>query len=126
MKSTIKHGAIVRCDLVTVVETETEVVFRNQCSEKFVTYSVSRLVRQQASDRKWLRVKAKLVRWPGQPPIADGKKVDVCPKHAKLVMTEDDHKAKKKAAKEKAAAAKPKAPRKKLAKAEATATGAPF
>lgn len=127
MKESIRHGGVLRCDMVKVVETKDDLVFKNECSERFVTYSVSSLVRAQAANADWARVKVKLVKWPGNPPASDNKKVDLCPKHSALVMSESELKAKREAdktkrkeereAKKKAAGeAKPKklrAPRKK-------------
>lgn len=128
MKESIRHGGVLRCDMVKVVETKDDIVFKNECSERFVTYSVSSLVRAQAANADWARVKVKLVKWPGNPPASDNKKVDLCPKHSALVMSseselkakreadktkrKEEREAKKKAAKE-ARPKKPRAPRKK-------------
>jgi len=84
MKSLIKYGGILRCDMVTVTKDQD---FKKPCQEIFVTYSLSNLVRAQAANADWSRVKARLVKWPGTPPVADAKKVDLCPKHSAQVMT---------------------------------------
>jgi hypothetical protein len=68
----------------------------------FISYSVSSFIREQAINVGWVRPKVGRVKWPGQPPMSDAKKVDLCPEHAKLVMTDDEvkaHKAKIKAEK---------------------------
>lgn len=117
MKSSIKHGGVVRCDMVTVRETKDDMIFEHDCSERFVTYSMSSFARKQAAEAGWARVKVKLVTWPGLPPMDDNKLTDLCPEHAKLVITLEEYKAKRKAAREakkaEAKAAKPKKPRKK-------------
>jgi len=95
MKESIRHGGVVRCDMVKVVETKNDIVFKNECGERFVSYSVSSLVRAQAANADWARVKVKLVKWPGNPPAGDNKKVDLCPKHGALVMTTDELNARK-------------------------------
>jgi len=101
VKLPIKHGGCVRCEMVTVVETKNDIVFKKACGESFVTYSVSRLVRAQAANAGWTRPKVKLVKWPGNPPAGDNKKVDLCPKHGALVMTLEEYKAHKLELKEK-------------------------
>jgi hypothetical protein len=118
MKTPIGYGAILRCDIVTVVDTEADLTFKDRCDERFYTGSISSLVRIQARNAGWARVKTKLIKWPGLPPQADHKKVDVCPRHAALVMTPEELKAIRQAAKEKAKAeretrraAQPKSPR---------------
>lgn len=92
MKESIRHGGVVRCDMVFV---DREQNFKNECNERFVTYSVARLARAQAAVADWSRVKVKLVKWPGNPPAGDNKKVDLCPKHSALVMTPEEHEAHK-------------------------------
>jgi hypothetical protein len=101
--------------MVKVVETKNDIVFRDECSERFVTYSVASRARAQAANADWARVKVKLVKWPGNPPASDSKKVDLCPKHSALVMTTDELKARKLKLKEqrKAEPKKPRKPRKK-------------
>lgn len=139
MRRNNRWGATLCCDVLKRIETDEEILDLEQCESKFNTNSVSSLVRAQAAEAKWIRTKVKFVRWPGMPPMADGKKVDICPKHAKLVMTEDEYKAKKKAEREKAKAEKkaaraaakaaaPKKPRTKKPKAEpeSAAEGTPF
>lgn len=119
MKSSIRHGAVVRCDMVTVVDTPSGIAFTNECETRFTTYSVSKIARTQAELATWARVKVRLVRWPGQPPAKNSKKVDLCPDHAKLVMTEDEYKvikatelAARKAERTATKIAKPRKPRK--------------
>jgi hypothetical protein len=146
MKSSIKHGGIVRCDMVFV---DAEENFKNECQEAFVSYSVASIVREQArsANPPWSRPKAGRVKWPGNPPCANAKMVDLCPTHSALIMTDEEvkqakieakakrkadrelakaeRKAAKKAAKLAAKAAaekKPRAPRKKKAPAAAEAT----
>ena len=119
MKESIRHGGVVRCDMVKVVETKKTIAFKGECEERFISYSVSSLVRAQAANADWARVKVKLVKWPGNPPAGDNKKVDLCPKHSALVMTTDELKAHKLKLKEQRLAAKknePKKPRKQRAK----------
>lgn len=123
MKRNNRYGAVVQCDVVKRTETEEEIIDTEQCDQKFHTGSISRLARAQAKDKKWLRPKVKLVRWPGLPPLADNKKVDICPKHAKLVMTEDEYKEHKKAEREKAKAAKAEKKAKSPRKKKPTAAG---
>jgi len=119
MKESIRHGGVVRCDMAFV---DGEQNFKNECSERFVTYSVASLARSQAANADWERVKVKLVKWPGNPPAGDNKKVDLCPKHSALVMTTDELKAHKLKRKEQRKAEKlakknaPKKPRKQRAK----------
>lgn len=95
MKTSIRYGAVLKCDMVTVTGGGT--MHRHQCDEKFVSYSVSSMVREQAASAKppWVRTKTGRVKWPGEPPMADAKKVDLCPKHGKLVMTDEEVKAAK-------------------------------
>src|SRR5512147_2323009 len=93
MKTSIRYGAVLKCDMVTVTGGGT--MHRHQCDEKFISYSVSSMVREQAAEADWAREKVGRVKWPGEPPMADAKKVDLCPKHAKLVMTDEEHKAAK-------------------------------
>jgi sRNA-binding protein len=139
MKSSIKHGAILRCDMVFV---DAEDNFKNECRESFVTYSVSSIVREQAVNADWARPKAGRVKWPGNPPCANAKKVDLCPAHAALIMSDaevkqarTEAKAKRKAERElakaerkaakkaaKLAAKKPRAPRKRKTAPQAEAT----
>jgi hypothetical protein len=90
---------------------------------------VASLVRAQAANADWARVKVKLVRWPGNPPAKDSKKVDLCPKHSALVMTTDElkahklkHKEQRKAEKLAAKKNKPKKPRKPRQKKNAPAS----
>jgi len=119
MKESIKHGGVVRCDMVFV---DGEQNFKNECRERFVTYSVASLAREQARRQDWVRVKVKLVKWPGNLPAGDNKKVDLCPKHSALVMPHEEHKAHKLKLKEQRKAEKlakknaPKKPRKQRAK----------
>jgi len=84
VKTSIRYGGVVRCDMVSVRETKDDVIFEHACDEKFVTYSMTGLARAQAAFAGWIRVKAKCVQWPGTPPVSDGKKVDLCPKHRGL------------------------------------------
>jgi hypothetical protein len=93
MKSSIKHGGLVSCDMVHVHDDE----FTDECEQRFISYSVSAIVRAQALNAGWDRVAAGHVKWPGEPPCANGKKVDLCPLHAHLVMTEAEYQAKRKA-----------------------------
>ena len=122
MKESIRHGGVVRCDMVKVVETKKTIAFKGECEERFISYSVSSLVRAQAANADWARVKVKLVKWPGNPPAGDNKKVDLCPKHSALVMTHEEHKAHKLKLKEQRKAeklakkSKPKKPRKQRGK----------
>jgi hypothetical protein len=122
MKESIRHGGIVRCDMVKVIETKDDIVFRNECDERFISYSVASLVRAQAANADWARVKVKLVKWPGNPPAGGSKKVDLCPKHSALVMTTAELKARKLKLKEERKAeklakkSKPKKPRKQRGK----------
>lgn len=128
MKSSIKHGAIVRCDMVFV---DAEDEWKNPCDEPpFISYSVASIVREQAKNADWSRPKAGRVKWPGNPPCANAKKVDLCPKHSALIMTDDevkqakiDAKAKRKAEREQAKAEKKAA--KKAAKLAAKAEKKP-
>jgi hypothetical protein len=117
MKTSIKFGGVVRCDMVTVRETKDDMIFEHECSERFITYSESKLARGQAANAGWGRIAAKLVQWPGDPPMDNNKKADLCPEHAKLGITPEQYKAKRKAEREakkaEAKAAKPKKPRKK-------------
>jgi hypothetical protein len=76
MKESIRHGGVLRCDMVKVVETKNAIVFKNECEERFVSYSVSSLVRAQAANADWARVKVK---------------VDLCPTCSALVMSAEDH-----------------------------------
>lgn len=110
MKSTFRAMTIVKCDIVKVTDTPTEIIESEQCQSKFYTGSISAMARGQAKNEKWQRPKVKHVRWPGLPPKADNKRVDVCPDHAELVMTPEEYKEKKKAER---AAAKAAAPKKK-------------
>lgn len=133
MKRTNRYGAVVCCDVLKRVETEEEIIDLDQCDATYHTNSVSSVARAQAKDRKWVRTQVKYVRWPGLPPMADNKKVDVCPNHAKLVMTVDEYKAKKKADREAAKAARaaarraaPKKPRKKKQATQEADAGTPF
>jgi hypothetical protein len=75
------------------------VTYRDECDEAFISYSVSSIVREQAKSAGWDRPKAGRVKWPGSPPCENAKKVDLCPKHAKLVMTDAELKAAKEARK---------------------------
>lgn len=118
-KSSIRHGGVVRCDMVTVIETPKGFAFTEECEEKFTTYSVSKMAREQALGAKWVRVKVSRVKWPGNPPAENSKKVDLCPGHAKLAMSEEEYKANKvalraaqKAELAAAKAARPRKPRK--------------
>jgi hypothetical protein len=129
MKESIRHGGVVRCDMVKVVETKKTIAFKGECEERFISYSVSSLVRAQAANADWARVKVKLVKWPGNPPAGDNKKVDLCPKHSALVMTTDELKAHKLKRKEQRKAEKlvakknkPKKPRKPRQKKNAPAS----
>jgi hypothetical protein len=119
MKESIRHGGVVRCDMAFV---DGEQNFKNECSERFVTYSVASRARAQAANADWARAKVKLVKWPGNPPAGDNKKVDLCPKHSALVMATEEYKAHKLKLKEQRKAEKlakknaPKKPRKLRAK----------
>jgi hypothetical protein len=94
MKSTIRHGAVLKCDMVTVSKDGTK--HTHKCKEpSFISYSVSSFVREQAANVGWVRPKVGRVKWPGQPPMADAKKVDLCPEHAALVMSDEEAKAAK-------------------------------
>ena len=133
MRSKVRHGGALRCDMVHVRETTAEVLFEKQCPRTFVTYSMASLTRAQAAHAGWVRVKAGLVKWTGEPAAGPQQKVDLCPDHAGMVLTESERKAAKekeradkKAAKAKVAneakAAKkvtPEKPRKKKPQAEA-------
>jgi len=81
----IRHGGVVKCDMVTVTETESDVFFENECEERFTTYSLLSRARKQAKEAGWVRKKVARVAWPGLPPAADAKKVDLCPAHALCV-----------------------------------------
>ncbi len=98
MKSSIRHGGKVCCDMVFVDRDEN---WKNECRETFVSYSVSSIVRIQAANAGWSRVKAKFVKWPGLPPMGPGKRADLCPDHGKLVMTDEEYKKSKDEAKAK-------------------------
>lgn len=60
MKRPIKHGGLITCDV-------------KDCSEKFLTYSVATMVRQQAEKTGWARLAFAFY------PIAGRKKIDACP-----------------------------------------------
>lgn len=97
MKVRVKHGGAVRCDDVFVDGDEN---FKDECRETFLSYSLSSYTRGQAKNVGWRFVKAKLVRWRGNPPCGPGKSVDLCAGHAHLVMTDEEyekHKAEAKA-----------------------------
>lgn len=68
MKTTIRHGAVVSCDVP-------------KCDAKFTTYSVSTIAREQAGGAGWSRLK--LGEMPGWEDFGLGskksKKLDVCP-----------------------------------------------
>lgn len=143
MKVKVKHGGAVRCDDVFVDAGDN---WKDECPAVFLSYSLPSLTRAQAKNVGWQHVKAKLVRWRGNPPAGPGKKVDLCPAHTHLIMSPEEYEkhkkdererkkaerelqrkaaraeAKKKAKEQRdaAKAAKPKKPRKKKAKAEET------
>jgi hypothetical protein len=126
----IRHGAVVKCDLVTVRETPLSVFFENPCKETFTTYSIAGLARSQAAKDGWARVKAGKVKWPGMPIAAPSKKVDLCAGHASLVMSDEEYKIHKKAQRaalktetELAKVKKPRKPRKPKTEASAEVTG---
>jgi hypothetical protein len=86
-------------------------VHRHKCGVVFTTYSVSSMVHEQAAASGWVRERTGRILWPGEPPMADAKKVDLCPEHAKLVIPPDEieayrekRKAEKKAERDKARA----------------------
>lgn len=116
MKKTHRYTTIVTCDMVTVTETDTEIIHTEQCAAKFYTSSISAMARGQAKNEKWQRPKVRHVRWPGQPPMDGGKRVDLCPDHTETIMTAEEYKAAKKAERAAAKAAKPKTPRKRKPK----------
>lgn len=91
MKSTIRHGATLRCDMVTVSEDGEKHTDKCQ-TPAFVSYSVSSMIREQAEGRGWLRPTVNRVKWPGEPPMAGAKKVDICPGHAHLVISQEEAK----------------------------------
>ena len=93
MKRSIRYGAMIQCDMVTVSDNGTE--HTDQCYVRFISYSVSSIVREQASAGGWARVRVDRVTWPGEPPMSDAKKVDLCPMHAKRVISEEEAKAAK-------------------------------
>lgn len=107
-KISIRHGAVIRCDIVHVRETATEIIFENECKSQFVTYSVPAVARKQALTAGWQRTKIRYVTWTGEPPGEPKKKVDVCPDHAACVLTQDEYKRRKKEARAQAKLAKPK------------------
>lgn len=80
----IRHGGVVKCDLVHVHEVRGNLVFDPLCDETFTTYSMASLCRKQAANVGWVRVFVRKVKWPGDPPSAGAKKVDLCPAHANL------------------------------------------
>lgn len=89
MKSTIRHGATLRCDMVTISEDGTK--YADECqTPAFISYSVSSMIREQAEGRGWLRPTVSRVKWPGEPPMAGAKKVDICPEHAHLVISKEE------------------------------------
>ena len=71
-----------QCDMVHVRDA---VHFENECPEKFMTNSVVGMARVQAKLAGWARVRCGRVAWPGTPPMEDGKKVDLCPKHSTCI-----------------------------------------
>jgi len=83
----IRHGGMVRCDMVTVAKH----AWTKPCQGVFYTYSVASLARPQALRAGWTRPKVKFVRWPGLPPAGDNVKVDLCPTCSALVMSAEDH-----------------------------------
>jgi len=98
MKVKIRYGGAVRCEEVLVTEGE----FHGECRETFVSYSIPSFTRDQAKNEGWrVRVPAKLVKWRGDPPCGPGKKVDLCPGHAHLVMTDEEYAKHKKVEREK-------------------------
>ncbi len=83
----IRHGGVVKCDLVHVHEKNGNLVFEPLCEEAFTTYSMASLCRRQAAAVGWIRVAVRKVKWPGDPPAGPAKKVDLCPAHASLAQT---------------------------------------
>lgn len=98
MKVRVKHGGAVRCDDVFVDREEN---FKDECRETYLSYSLPSFTRGQAKDAGWWSGKARYVRWRGNPPAGPGKRVDICPGHKHLVMTEDEYQQHKKDAKAK-------------------------
>lgn len=99
MKVRVKHGGAVRCDDVFVDREEN---FKDECRATFLSYSLPSFTRGQAKNAGWrVLVPAKMVRWRGNPPCSPSKKVDICPGHAHLVMTEEEYQQHKKDAKAK-------------------------
>jgi hypothetical protein len=98
MKLRVKHGGGVRCDEAFV---DGEGDFKDECRKTFISYSVPSMTRGQAKDVGWMHVQVKLVRWRGNPPAANSKKVDICPEHTKQVMSPAEYNEHKKAEREK-------------------------
>lgn len=82
MRSKIRHGGIVKCDVP-------------DCTETFTTYSVLSLSRQQAALAGWLRIKLKTMRGWEQWEIGKGSRaIDVCPGHRPTsIMESVEHRA---------------------------------
>ena len=115
-KIKVLHGGGVRCDIVHVRETATEIIHENPCKSIFVTYSLPSIARKQAEAAGWKRTKVRYVTWSGDMPDTPKKKVDICPLHADLVLTQDEFKAKKKAERAAAKAANAAPPKLELVK----------
>jgi hypothetical protein len=90
VKTRSRYSSIIRCDIVTVIDTPTDVLYEDKCDKMFHTNSVTSVAREQAAGSGWQRVPVGRVRWPGDPPAADAKKVDVCPEHRGLVITKEE------------------------------------
>lgn len=100
MKQSIRHGAVIKCDMATVVDEPNIYVVKDACmAPPFTSYSMAPLVRGQAAAAGWGRVKCSRVRWPGAAPGKASKKVDLCPDHAKthIISVEEAAELRKKA-----------------------------
>ncbi len=65
-RTTIPHGGVVKCEMPG-------------CAERFTTYSVASMARQQALNAGWARISGKAVR-DKDGHILSTKLVDLCPK----------------------------------------------